>query len=145
MADPAPTDPLAGLEGAETVPLKGHGARTKQPSAYTHQILTGKGFTTRVAEDRTLPRGVPGASVAEVASQLTNTPLHAMLASIPAGAEPKNEAEARGSPGWPHWEKAMAKEVSKLTAKHTWELVDALPGMNIGEQVDLPSQAQHKW
>jgi len=54
-----------------------------------------------------------------------------MLASIPAGAEPKNEAKAWGSPDWPLWEEAMAKEVSELAVKHTWELVDAPPGTNI--------------
>jgi len=54
-----------------------------------------------------------------------------MLASIPAGDEPKNEAEAWGSPDWPCWEDAMANQVSELTMKHTWELVDAPPGVNI--------------
>jgi len=54
-----------------------------------------------------------------------------MLASIPAGVEHKSEAKAWGSPDWPHWEGAMAKEVSELTAKHTWELVDVPPGVNI--------------
>jgi len=54
-----------------------------------------------------------------------------MLASIPAGTEPKNKAEAWGSPDWLCWEDAMAKEVSELTTKHTWELVDAPLGVNI--------------
>ena len=35
IADPVPMDPLTGLEGGETMPLEGRGARTKQPSAYT--------------------------------------------------------------------------------------------------------------
>jgi len=54
-----------------------------------------------------------------------------MLASIPAGVEHKSEAKAWGSPDWPHWKDAMAKEVSELTTKHTWELVDAPLGVNI--------------
>ena len=54
-----------------------------------------------------------------------------MSTSIPAGTEPKNKAEARGSPDWPHWQDTMAKEVSELTAKHTWEVIDAPPGTNI--------------
>ena len=54
-----------------------------------------------------------------------------MSTSIPAGTEPKNKVEAQGSPNWPHWQDAMAKEVSGLTAKHTWEVVDTPPGTNI--------------
>jgi len=54
-----------------------------------------------------------------------------MSASILAGTEPRNEAEAQGSPDWPHWQDAMAKEVSELTAKYTWEVGDAPLGTNI--------------
>jgi len=93
IVDPVPVDPLAGLEGGEATPIKGRGARTKHPSAYTCRILTSKGSTT--------------------------------------GVKPKSEAQAQGSPDWLHWESAMAKEVSELTAKHTWELVDAPPGVHI--------------
>jgi len=35
IADPVPADLLTGLEGGETTPFKGHGARAKWPSAYT--------------------------------------------------------------------------------------------------------------
>jgi len=54
-----------------------------------------------------------------------------MSVCIPTGTEPRNEAEAQGSPDWPHWHVAMVKEVSKLTAKTTWELVDTPAVANI--------------
>jgi len=54
-----------------------------------------------------------------------------MLASIPAGTEPQNEAKAWGSPNWPPLQGTMVKEVSELTSKQTWEVVDALPNTNI--------------
>ena len=54
-----------------------------------------------------------------------------MSMSIPAGMEPKNEQEARGSPDWPQWHAAMKKEISELTEKNTWTIVDAPAGTNI--------------
>jgi len=55
--------------------------------------------------------------VTEVTDKDTDTPQCTMLASIPAGTEPQNEAKAWGSPNWPHWQGTMVKEVSELTSK----------------------------
>jgi len=72
-----------------------------------------------------------GTSIAQATQDDEDAPLHAMAANIPAGTKPRNEAKAQGSPDWPHWQVTMAKEVSELTVKHTWELVNALLGVNI--------------
>jgi len=120
-----------GLNNPNSPPAEGRGARVKQPSAYARCILTGKGSVSSTADNRTLPTGVPSASIMEAPDEGTNIPQYAMSVSIPTGTEPRNKVEAWGSPNWPHWQDAMAKEVSELTTKHTWEVVDAPPGTNI--------------
>src|SRR5882724_12891588 len=69
--------------------------------------------------------------MAEATRDDTHAPLHAMAANIPARTKPRNKAKAGGSLDWPHWQDAMAKEVSELTTKHTWELVNTPLGVNI--------------
>jgi len=126
-----PTDPLEGLEGPEPTPTEGCGAGTKRPSTYARRILTSEGSTSGDINDRSLPHRVAGTSIAKAAQDDTDAPPYAMVASIPAGTEPRNEAEAQGSPDWLHWQDTMAKEVSELTTKHTWELVDTPLSINI--------------
>ena len=38
-------------------------------------------------------------------------------------SEPKNLKEARASPEWPQWDKAMADEMTSLVSKGTWEII----------------------
>ena len=45
--------------------------------------------------------------------------------------EPWNLAEAKSSPDWALWDKAIQEELSVLKAAGTWELVDAPKGANI--------------
>jgi len=56
---------------------------------------------------------------------------YAMAVCIKAGVEPKNGAEARTSPDWPHWEEAMHREIAELQGKGTWEVVSRPQGANI--------------
>src|SRR5882724_13008073 len=100
-----------GLNGPNPPSAKGHRARVKQPSAYACRILMGEGSVSSTANDQTLPIGVPSTSITETPDEGTNIPQYAMSTSIPAGTEPKNKGEAQGSPNWPHWQDAMAKEV----------------------------------
>ena len=45
--------------------------------------------------------------------------------------EPRNLAEAKSSPDWALWDKAIQEELSVLKAAGTWEVVDAPKGANI--------------
>nr|GAT59056.1 predicted protein [Mycena chlorophos] len=47
------------------------------------------------------------------------------------GLEPRNLAEAKRSPDWPHWEKAIREELEMLEKNGTWELADAPHHANI--------------
>jgi hypothetical protein len=47
------------------------------------------------------------------------------------GLEPCNLAEARHSPDWLHWEKAIKEELVMLEANGTWELVDTPENSNV--------------
>ena len=120
------TEPVASAPAPQ-----GRGARLKHPSQYIQRLQAGEGTTTGELADNGLPHGIQSASIAEIYSDEDNVCDYAMSVSIPAGTEPKNEWEARGSPDWPQWHAAMKKEISELTEKNTWTVVDAPAGTNI--------------
>jgi hypothetical protein len=45
--------------------------------------------------------------------------------------EPRTLAEAKRSPDWKHWEKAIQEELDTLNAAGTWRLEEAPPGANV--------------
>ena len=72
-----------------------------------------------------LPCSMQEASIAEVTEDNLTTTDYALSASILANTELLNEWEACGRPNWPHWCKAMQKEINELTHKRTWTIVNA--------------------
>ena len=65
------------------------------------------------------------ATTAEVANLVREI----MLDVDPMDQEyPNSVAEARASPEWPEWEKAVKTELDMLSEKGTWQLVDLPPG-----------------
>src|SRR5882724_1751724 len=93
-------------------PTPRRGAQTKHPSQYIQCIHASEGTAT--GDNASLPHGVQGTSIAEVAEDDCTTYDYALSAAIPTSTEPRNEWEAHSSPDWPHWHKAMQAEVSEL-------------------------------
>ena len=127
----SPLDPLAHLEHLPAQVPDRRGARIKRPSCYVQRVLAGEGTPSRRPTGNELPRGVPRASIVEVCEDKDDTAHFALIAPTSAGVEPKNEAEACGSPDWPKWHDAMCQEIRELEAKSTWQLVSLPPNANI--------------
>jgi len=62
-------------------------------------------------------------------AEIANLVREIMLDVDPMDQEyPNSVAEARASPEWPDWEKAVKTELDMLSEKETWRLVDLPPG-----------------
>ncbi|KAF7371239.1 Transcription factor [Mycena sanguinolenta] len=118
-ATPPPDSPIT-LEPRRSV-------RNRAPSRYARDITSGEGSTDNFARSRgRLPQGMH----ADAVDESTEYALVADISEV-EGIEPHNLAEARRSPDWPHWEKAIKEELATLEANNTWELVNTPESANI--------------
>jgi hypothetical protein len=107
------------------------------PSRYAQDIACGEGNVDNLARNRgRLPTGMHAATVLEESAAevyYDDSVEYALVAdtSETEGLEERNLAEARRSPDWLHWEKAIKDELAILETNGISELVDAPAGANV--------------
>jgi hypothetical protein len=115
--------------------------RTRKPSHHMLDILSGRAVSSPHPSDSLITPGVQVPTVVEepegestaVALMAVDLVEYAMVAEMSdvEGLEPRSLAEAKRSPDWLFWEKAIVEELKTLEEAGTWELVDPPAGANI--------------
>jgi len=106
--------------------------RSRKPTQYIRDVLEGRGSATGYASRPAIPVGIRVPSVSEGVAEEEiegengdeNAAELVMVVDVTdaEALEPRSLAEAKRSPDWPEWERAIREELTTLEEAKTWRL-----------------------